>query len=54
MEDEAVARYRMVSIGRLDEIRVRFYAISQERRVTHPAVVAIIAAARARRGRIVH
>ena len=54
MEDEAVARYRMVSIGRLEEIRVRFYAISQERRVTHPAVIAIIAAARARRGRIVH
>ncbi len=51
MEDEAVARYRMVSIGRIEAIRVRFYAVSQERRVTHPAVVAIIAAARARRGR---
>lgn len=51
MEDEVVARYRLVSIGRLEAIRVRFYAISQERRVTHPAVVAVIAAARARRGR---
>lgn len=49
MEDDAVARYRMVSIGRVDALRVRFYAVSLERRVTHPAVLAIIAAARVSR-----
>lgn len=49
MEDDAVARYRMVSIGRIDAVRVRFYAVSLERRVTHPAVMAIIAAARTQR-----
>jgi LysR family transcriptional activator of nhaA len=49
MVDDAVARYRMVSLGRIEALRVRFYAVSLERRVTHPAVMAIIAAARANR-----
>ena len=33
-------------IGRVDSVRERFYAISVERKVKHPAVVAIADAAR--------
>jgi LysR family transcriptional activator of nhaA len=36
------------SLGRTDAVRERFYAITVERRITHPAVVAITDAARAR------
>jgi LysR family transcriptional activator of nhaA len=44
---KVVARqYGVVRIGRLDEVRERFYAISAERRLAHPAVVAISHAAR--------
>ena len=35
-------------IGRTEEVRVRFYAITAERRISHPAVVAISKAARKR------
>jgi len=35
-------------VGRLDTVRERFYAISGERRLKHPAVVAISEAARQR------
>ncbi|HET8667668.1 MAG TPA: transcriptional activator NhaR [Terriglobales bacterium] len=38
--------YGFKRIGRTDEIRVRFYAISVERKLQHPAVVAICEAAR--------
>lgn len=34
-------QYRVASIGCLEEVRERFYAISVERRLRHPAVVAI-------------
>jgi LysR family transcriptional regulator, transcriptional activator of nhaA len=34
-------------VGRVDAIRERFYAISADRKITHPAVTAICAAARA-------
>lgn len=39
---EAVERYGFVSMGRTAEIQTPFYAISAERRLTHPAVLAII------------
>jgi len=35
-------------VGRTDEVRGRFYAISVERRIQHPAVVAICEAAQRR------
>ena len=44
---ETVARYGFRSIGRTDECRQQFYAISAERKLTHPAVVAITSKARA-------
>jgi len=33
-------------VGRLDSIRQKFYAITVERRLKHPAVVALLDAAR--------
>jgi LysR family transcriptional activator of nhaA len=39
-------QYRVAVAGRLDDVRERFYAISVERRLKHPAVVAISDAAR--------
>jgi LysR family transcriptional activator of nhaA len=44
---EAVTRYGVKIIGQAQECSQRFYAISAERRLTHPAVVAITAQARA-------
>jgi LysR family transcriptional regulator, transcriptional activator of nhaA len=38
---EAVERYGFACIGRTREIQTQFYAITAERRITHPAVVAI-------------
>jgi LysR family transcriptional regulator, transcriptional activator of nhaA len=40
-------RYGVRLIGHLDEVQERYYAISVERRLKHPAVVAIAEAARA-------
>ncbi|MCG3126202.1 MAG: Transcriptional activator protein NhaR [Phycisphaerae bacterium] len=40
------AQYGLVAVGRTDAIREEFYCISTERRVTHPAVLAITSAAR--------
>lgn len=45
--DETRAQYGVRAIGEIDGIRERFYAISYERRITHPAVVAIAERARA-------
>jgi LysR family transcriptional activator of nhaA len=39
-------QYRVQPIGEIEAIRERFYAISYERRIKHPAVVAIAEAAR--------
>jgi LysR family transcriptional activator of nhaA len=44
---EAVARYGVSVIGHAPECVQHFYAISAERRLTHPAVVAITAQAQA-------
>lgn len=38
---EAVERYGFVPVGRTKEVETRFYAITAERRFTHPAIVAI-------------
>jgi LysR family transcriptional activator of nhaA len=46
VEEEVCAQYGVRVVGRLDDVRERFYAISVERRIKHPAVVAIASAAR--------
>jgi len=38
---EAIERYGFVSIGRTKEVRTQFFAITAERRFTHPAILAI-------------
>jgi LysR family transcriptional activator of nhaA len=39
--DEAIQRYRYVSLGRTRAIQTHFYAITAERRLTHPAILAL-------------
>jgi len=51
LEDETVAHYGVEVIGRSDELVEDFYAVSVQRRITHPAVAAIT---RAARGRLFH
>ncbi|MDH3987884.1 MAG: transcriptional activator NhaR [Gammaproteobacteria bacterium] len=46
IEEEICRMYRMSVIGRTDEIKERFYAISPERRLKHPSVVLITDTAR--------
>jgi LysR family transcriptional activator of nhaA len=46
VEDEVVSQYGVQVLGRVEEVRERFYAISVERRLKHPAVVAISDAAK--------
>lgn len=46
IEREVVRQYDVRTIGRTDEVRERFYAISAERKLRHPAVVAVNDAAR--------
>jgi LysR family transcriptional activator of nhaA len=46
VEAEIRRQYGVSVVGRVEEIRERFYAISVERKLTHPAVVAITQAAR--------
>lgn len=46
VEAEVMAQYGVEVIGRSDEVKERFYALSAERRLKHPAVVAISDAAR--------
>jgi len=38
---EAIERYGFVPIGRTKEVETQFYAITTERRFTHPAIIAI-------------
>ena len=45
IEAEVVKRYRLRVVGRVRALRQRFYAISAERRLSHPAVIAIAHAA---------
>jgi LysR family transcriptional activator of nhaA len=46
VQKEVMRQYGVQLLGRADEVRERFYAISVERRLKHPAVVAISDAAR--------
>ena len=46
VEDETVAQFGVKVIGRTKEMLDDFYAISAERRITHPGVAAITAEAR--------
>jgi LysR family transcriptional activator of nhaA len=48
IEKEIVKQYCVRVIGRIDTVRERFFAISVERKIKHPAVVAIVEAARAK------
>ena len=45
LEKEVVRQFGVAVVGRLDEVRERYFAISVERRLKHPAVVAISEAA---------
>lgn len=46
VERETQRHYNVRLVGRVESIRERFYAVSVERKLKHPAVVAITAAAR--------
>lgn len=46
LEDETCAQYGVRVLGRTSELVEEFYAISVERRITHPCVAAITEAAR--------
>jgi LysR family transcriptional activator of nhaA len=46
VEHDVLAKYAVEVIGRTDEVTERFYAISAERRIKHPAVSVITEAAR--------
>ena len=46
VERETQRQYRVRLVGRVESIRERFYAISLDRKLKHPAVVAITTAAR--------
>jgi LysR family transcriptional activator of nhaA len=48
LEAETEAQHGVQAIGRSDELMEAFYAISVERRISHPCVVAITTAARNR------
>jgi len=48
VEQDVVSKYGVEVIGRTEEITERFYVISPERRIKHPAVTAITEAARSR------
>jgi LysR family transcriptional activator of nhaA len=45
--EDVAHQYHVKVVGRTDEIRERFYAISMARKLQHPAVVAITNSARA-------
>ncbi len=46
LEEEIRAEYSVVPIGRVEELRESFYAITVERKLRHPGVVALAEAAR--------
>ena len=46
IEGEIRRRHRVRVIGRVESLRHRFYAVSVERRLKHPAVIAICESAR--------
>lgn len=48
IEDDILAQYGVEAIGRISDVRERFYVVSVERRVQNAAVAAIVEAARER------
>ena len=46
VEEDVRQRYKVQLIGRAEALQQRFYAISVERKISHPAVIAICEAAR--------
>ena len=46
IESEVERQFQVAAIGRVDEVKEHFYAISVERRVTHPVVSTMLATAR--------
>ncbi|MCV6587960.1 MAG: transcriptional activator NhaR [Marinobacterium sp.] len=46
MEEAIEQQFNVQTLGRINSIRERFYAISLERRIRHPAVLAVISNAR--------
>jgi LysR family transcriptional activator of nhaA len=44
--DEVRSQYGVEIVGRVEEVTVAYYAISLQRRLTHPAVIAVSTAAR--------
>jgi LysR family transcriptional activator of nhaA len=46
VETDVLAKYGVEVVGRTDEVSERFYAISAERRIKHPAISVITEAAR--------
>ncbi|MCX6926995.1 MAG: LysR substrate-binding domain-containing protein, partial [Verrucomicrobia bacterium] len=46
IEEEIRDHYKVVTVGQIDSVTEHFYAISVERKVKHPAVLAICEAAR--------
>jgi len=46
IEAEVEWQYQVTAIGRVDEVKERFYAISVERRILHPVVSVVMEAAR--------
>lgn len=42
VRDQVVERYRVRALGELESVRERFYAISPERKIKHPAVARIV------------
>ena len=51
LEAETTAQYGVLVVGRTDEMTEDFFAVSVERRISHPCVAAITEAAR---GRLLH
>ena len=48
IETTIVKQYNVEVVGRIEDVKERYFAITVERRVTHPAVAAIISSARQR------
>lgn len=46
IEEEVKSHFKVKSIGSTDDVKERFFAITAERRIKHPAIVAISEAAR--------
>jgi LysR family transcriptional activator of nhaA len=46
IESEVERQYQVRAIGRVEEVKEHFYAISIERRITHPVVSALLKSAR--------